>query len=116
MASVRDDGKRSRLTAFLIKDGYKAVEAFLKVGRLRRLEVNKGTAQGILFFRSGVATTPTWASIFEEVPGFDSSVIRNRSSRALYVTQVAKRWFCFTFGYARQLIEESAIERNFGLI
>jgi uncharacterized protein (TIGR04141 family) len=26
------------------------------------------------------------------------------------------RWFCFTFGYARQLINEAAVERNFGLI
>jgi uncharacterized protein (TIGR04141 family) len=116
MASARDDGKRLRLTAFLIKDGYRDIESFLKVSGLHRLEVDKGSAKGTLFFRSGVATPPSWASIFEEVPGFDSNVIRNRNSRALYVTQVSKRWFCFTFGYARQLIEESAIERNFGLI
>jgi uncharacterized protein (TIGR04141 family) len=116
MALARDDGKRLRLTAFLIKDGYQDIEDFLKLGGLRRLNVDKGAAKGTLFFRSGIATPPSWASIFEEVPGFDSSLLRNRNSRALYGTQVSKRWFCFTFGYARQLIEETAIERNFGLI
>ena len=116
MAMARDDGKRLRLTAFLVKEGYKEIENFLKVVGLRRLEVDKAAAKGTLFFRSGVAIPPSWASIFDDVPGFNSSLIRNRSSRALYVTQVSKRWFCFTFGYARQLIEEAAIERNFGLI
>jgi uncharacterized protein (TIGR04141 family) len=116
MALARDDGKRLRLTVFLIKDGYKGIENFLKLRGLRRLEVDKGAAKGTLFFRSGIATPPSWASIFEEVPGFDSSLLRNRNSRALYVTEVSKRRFCFTFGYARQLIEEAASERNFGLI
>ena len=108
MAMARDEGKRLRLTAFLIKDGYQEIENFLKLGKLRRLEVDQRAAKGTLFFRSGVSIPPSWASIFEDVPGFNSSLIRNRSSRALYVTQVSKRWICFTFGYARQLIEEAA--------
>jgi len=26
------------------------------------------------------------------------------------------RWFCFTFGFTRQLLHEAAVERNFRLI
>src|SRR5438445_571452 len=57
-----------------------------------------------------------WAVVFEGVPGFNPKSIVNRGSRALYVLKVDGRWFCFTFGYTRHLIAESAVERNFGLI
>lgn len=116
MTSPPTDGKRLRVTVFLIKDTYRELEDFLKLKGLHRLDVNQGAASGVLFFRSGLATPPSWASIFQEVPGFDASQLRNRNSRGLYITRVSKRWFCFTFGYARQLVEEAAIERNFGLI
>lgn len=116
MASGHDDGRRLRLTAFLIKDGYSDLDSFLEVRGLRRLEVDKGRAVGTLFYRSGLAAAPPWVSLFDEIPDFDSSTLRNRNSRALYATQVGQRWFCFTFGYARQIINDAAIERNFGLI
>jgi uncharacterized protein (TIGR04141 family) len=115
MASATD-GKRLRLTVFLIKDGYKKIEDFLQVTQLRRVPVTEGTASGTLFFKSGFKSHPPWASIFQGIPGFDSSLIVNQSSRGLYVVQVDERWFCFTFGYTRHLLTESAIERNFGLV
>jgi uncharacterized protein (TIGR04141 family) len=39
----------------------------------------------------------------------------NQSCRAILVMRIEGRWFCFTFGFARHLIDEAAIERNFGL-
>src|ERR1700686_4887828 len=117
MATVTDQGKRLRLTVFLIKDGYKNVEDFLQVSQLRRVPVSgAGGANRTLFFKSGFKSHPPWASIFQEVAGCDSNSIVNQSSRGLYVVQVDDRWFCFTFGYTRHLLTESAIERNFGLI
>ncbi len=41
--------------------------------------------------------------------------MKTRSCRAIYVMQEHNRWFCFTFGASRHLIEDAAIERNFGL-
>ena len=54
--------------------------------------------------------------IFEGLPGFDSKLICNQSSKALYVAKHEGRWFCFTFGHSRHLIDELSYERNFGLI
>ncbi len=109
-------GTRHRLTVFLIKEGYDKIDAFLSVGSLKALPVSGADADGTLFFKSGFESQPSWATIFAEVPNFNPKAMVNRGSRALYVTQIKDRWFCFTFGYTRHLITESAIERNFGLI
>src|SRR5260370_10512312 len=116
MASATEQGKKLRLTVFLIKDGYTKIEDFLQVAQLRRVPVSSVTTNGTLFFKSGFKSHPPWASIFQGVPGFDSSSIVNQSSRGLYALQVEETWFCFTFEYTRHLVAESAIERNFGLI
>lgn len=105
-------GKKLRLTVFLIKNSYKAIEDFVAIGTLQRFSAGAGT----LFFRSGFSNQAPWASIFEHVPGFDPRRAMNQNSRALYVLKENGRWFCFTFGFTRQLLHEAAVERNFGLI
>lgn len=116
MSTTEQTGRKLRLTVFLIKDGYSTIDSFLDTGTLDSLAVHSTGAEGTLFYRGGFRSTPPWVSIFQDVPGFDSSKIVNLGSRALFVIRVAKRWFCFTFGYARHLIAEAGIERNFGLI
>src|SRR5689334_17552931 len=106
------NGKKLRLTVFLIKEGYKTIEEFVDAGALQRFPADSGT----LFFKSGFANAAPWASIFRDVPGFDPRRASNQSSRALYVLKESGRWFCFTFGYTRQLLNQAAVERNFGLI
>ena len=110
------DGKKLRLTVFLIKEGYKKIEDFLKVAGLQRIEVANAHAEGTLLFRTGFPSVAPWAAIFADLHGFNPSSIVNRHSRGLYVLKEHGRWFCFTFGYTRQLIDEAAVERNFGLI
>lgn len=110
--AVNAGGKKLRLTVFLIKEGYKAVEDFVAVKALQGITAGEGT----LFFRSGFRNPAPWASLFERVPGFDSRLATNQHSRALYVLKESGRWFCFTFGFTRQLLHEAAVQRNFGLI
>lgn len=116
MVKGNDHGRRFRLTVFLIKEGYKNVADFLSAEKLHKAVVTSDGIEGTLFFRGGFKSQPPWVSIFEGIPGFNGSLIVNQSSRGLYVIRVDGRWFCFTFGYARHLILEAAIERNFGLI
>jgi uncharacterized protein (TIGR04141 family) len=116
MTTATGQGKKLRLTVFLMKDGYKNVDEFLQVAQLQKVTVTEGGTHGTLYFKSGFESRPPWAAVFEGVPGFNPKAIVNRGSRALYVLKVDGRWFCFTFGYTRHLIAESAVERNFGLI
>ena len=111
------EGKKFKVTVFLIKDGYNKVEEFLGFKNFRVVPVqSNGKEIGTLIYKGGFQSKPTWVSIFEGVQGFDSKGILNQSSKAVYVLKHDDRWFCFTFGYARHLIDELAYERNFGLI
>jgi uncharacterized protein (TIGR04141 family) len=109
--------KKHKLTVFLIKDGYEELEDFLNIKGFEQVDVIEDEEwKGALIYKGGFKTKPSWVSIFDEIPGFDPSNIWNQSSKALYVLKCENRWFCFTFGYARHLIDEHAYERNFGLI
>lgn len=116
MAKIQHGGRKLRLTTFLVKEGYQKVEDFLEVEHLNKVELHSRGNPATLFWRGGFQTKPSWASIFEGLPGFDASKIVNQGSRAVLAIRISKRWFCFTFGYARHLLRELAIERNFGLI
>lgn len=116
MGKIDRDGKKLKLTVFLIKEGYQKIDDFLENGSLMSASVSSHGTEGTLFYRGGFRTEPPWVSLFKDVPGFDATQIFNEGSRAIFVTRVVRRWFCFTFGHTRHLIAEGAIERNFGLI
>jgi uncharacterized protein (TIGR04141 family) len=113
ISSRRRDGSKLRLTVFLIKQDRLTIDDFLDTSQLRSVKVG---SSGTLFFKTGFITQASWAAIFAEVSGFNPASIVNSHSRGLYVIREGGRWFCFTFGYTRHLLKESAIERNFGLI
>ncbi len=117
MSTSSLEPKKQKLSVFLIKSEYEKLEDFLSVDGYERIDVNPGNdRQGTLIYKGGYKSKPHWISLFEAIPGFDSAKLWNQSSRAVYVLKCESRWFCFTFGYARHLIDEHAFERNFGLI
>jgi len=114
---TKGDANRFKVTVFLIKDGYTKIEDFLGIKDFKVVAVTSGTKEiGTLVYKGGFQTKPGWVSIFDGVRGFDSKGIWNQSSKAIFVLKHDGRWFCFTFGYARHLIDELTYERNFGLI
>lgn len=112
-----EEGKKLKVTLFLIKDDYKKIDDFLELGgNFYRLKVDAGDTTGELIYKGGFRSIPDWAEIFKDVDGFKKSEIVNQSCRGLYVIKFQNRFFCFTFGHARHLINQLAYERNFGLI
>lgn len=109
--------KKHKLTVFLIKEVYEELDDFLCVKGFDQVDfIENEEWRGALIYKGGFKTKPSWVSIFDETPGFDPSNIWNQSSKALYVLKCENRWFCFTFGHARHLIDEHSYERNFGMI
>ena len=109
--------RSSRSPSFLLRTATEASKISFSVKDFRVVHVQAGEEEiGTLIYKGGFQSKPTWVSIFEGVNGFDSTGILNQSSKAVYVLKNDDRWFCFTFGYARHLIDELAYERNFGLI
>ena len=113
----RDDVKKYKLTAFLIKDTYQEITDFVSADGLSSVEISRqGEVLGTLIYKGGFKSKPSWVGLFEGTPNFDSAALFNQSSKAIFLTKYEGRWFCFTFGYARHLIDDLAYERNFGLI
>ena len=69
-----------------------------------------------LYVVDSFKAAPAWVSIFDEVDGFPVDEMKTVGSKAIYAINVENRWFCFTFGHARHLIDDDAVERNFGLV
>lgn len=113
MASLR----KHKLSVFLIKQNYQSATDFIsaEIGHSVQIPLNKDIT-GTLFYSTSHPSPPTWAAIFEGIPEFDNAKILNQHSKALLVFKTNDRWFCFTFGYAKHLINQGAYERNFGLI
>lgn len=113
-----DGGKKLKLTVFLIKKEYKKVDDFLEIkGNYDMLEIKDGNkVVGKLIYKGAFKSEPAWVSIFEGVKGFDKKKLYNQSSKGLFIVKHEERFFCFTFGHSRHLIDQLAYERNFGLI
>jgi len=115
--TVEKPGRRLKLTVFLMKVGASKVSDFVIADGLHVVDLKSdGEHIGTLLYRGGYKATPQWVDIFRNTPGFDSKKIVSQSSKALVAVEVGDRWFCFTFGHARHLINDLAYERNFGLI
>jgi len=71
--AAADNEKKHKVTAFLIKDGYKGIEEFLSFKNFRVVPVESGGKEiGTLIYKGGFQSKPTWVSIFEGLQGFDS--------------------------------------------
>jgi len=71
MATSKSSGKRLRLTVFLIKETYSAVEDFVSVAPLNEVAVASGASKRTLYFKSGFKSQPPLAAIFAGVPAFN---------------------------------------------
>lgn len=111
------EDKKHKLTIFLIKEEYKEIDYFINTDGFKIIDIKNGDEElGKLLYKGGFKSEPPWVSIFAGQDGFNTDSIYNQSSKAIFLHLHKNRWFCFTFGYARHLIDEHAYERNFGLI
>lgn len=111
------EGKKLKLTVFLIKKDYMKTDGFLEIeGDYDILEIKKEEKTiGELIYKGGFKSEPGWVSIFEDIEGFDKKKLYNQSSKGLFVLKHKDRYLCFTFGHSRHLINQLSYERNFGL-
>lgn len=115
MATI-EEAKKHRLTVFLIKEDRKELGDFINLQGLEVLKAGESETDGFLVYRSSSQNKPSWVDIFKNVPGFKPHLLVNRSSKAIFAIKVEERWFCFTFGFSKHLIDDLAYERDFGLI
>jgi uncharacterized protein (TIGR04141 family) len=58
---------------------------------------------------------PAWVSLFSDTLNLGLNIVRNASTAAVWLLDVANRKFTITFGYGRNLIRANCYEEDFGL-
>jgi uncharacterized protein (TIGR04141 family) len=102
------------INVFLLKEGRSARDALSDEVNLRPIAFSLGDAECLFYYQKN-PSHPKWTQLFGAIPEVAGLDLTGRSLKALLVLAVNNRVFCFTFGHARHLIDQLAIERYFGL-
>jgi uncharacterized protein (TIGR04141 family) len=105
-----------RLTIRLLKLDVKDLEDALTIN-LKKIPIKQGyDFSGAIFSRPSHANSPKWLNFINE--GISSQIVdlKNSQASALLIIKAARRHFALSFGSAWQWLDESKIERRFGLI
>jgi uncharacterized protein (TIGR04141 family) len=108
--------RTQRLTIRLLKLEVRAPEDALAVN-LNKIPLKPDfDFSGAVFSKPSHANSPKWLNFVNE--GATSKIIdlRNSQASALLIIKVSKRYFAISFGSAWQWLDESKMERRFGLI
>jgi uncharacterized protein (TIGR04141 family) len=68
-----------------------------------------------LFVKKTTPKTPSWISFFKEYLSSELNKIFNLNNSAVLIFSYEDRYFAFSFGYGRSLINQAYIEELFGL-
>lgn len=105
-----------RLTIFLLQD-VSCFEEALNDGRAlesRELAGESGL-DGCFYWAERYPATPSWAKYLGPVVEGGVPDLKSASASGLLLLRVDGRTFALTFGYARSFLDQSRIERRFGL-
>ncbi|MGY2257811.1 TIGR04141 family sporadically distributed protein [Pseudomonas sp. SDO55104_S430] len=102
------------INVFLLKEGRTAQDALSDEVNLQPIVFSLGDVECLFYYQKN-PSHPKWTQLFGAIPEVAGLDLTARSLKALLVLAVNSRVFCFTFGHARHLIKQLAIERYFGL-
>ncbi len=109
--------KLMNLTIFLIKDNIPNFDDCLKMPETLLCSDIKESfgIKGKIYYSPPKKRTPSWFSYLNELSNETIAFSDNISNKAVVLVRVKTRIMAITFGYGRSFIQESSIERNFGL-
>ncbi len=110
--------RKERLNVILMKAGT-SLEQVIRpdMHDLRRIRIRDGLPfDGYISIKASPPAAPRWQSFVQSGSSDALGVLVNQSSACLIVIEVQNRIFSVAFGYARHWIDDSRIERRFGMI
>jgi uncharacterized protein (TIGR04141 family) len=103
-----------KISAFLLKEGVLQTAVLSPDARVNHVHFELDETR-FDFYWHAAPSSPKWLGLFDGITGIDPSKMQTRSLQGLLVFERIDRIFCFTFGHARHLIDQSLMERYFGL-
>jgi uncharacterized protein (TIGR04141 family) len=108
--------RTQRLTIRLLKLEVRDPEDALLI-KLDEVPLKQGfDFSGAVFSKRSQANTPKWLSFINEGTASKVADLKNSQASALLIIKASKRYFAISFGSAWQWLDESKIERRFGLM
>lgn len=109
--------KKYRLSIYLIKENYTNFDDILKDRSVLNSYKfkNKRTDEIVLYVKSSKSNVPNWVLLFRDLLENKIENLFNSTSAAVLIVKHNERYFAFTFGYGRNLLNLDCIEESFGL-
>lgn len=107
-----------KLNIFLHKSNIKTYAGCLKESDdLGKHRINKKVTglNGYIYLSEPKENTPYWGAYINKLSQDEIALRENVSNKAVLLTKVKSRFVSIVFGYGKSLLDESSIERNFGL-
>jgi uncharacterized protein (TIGR04141 family) len=108
---------RQRLNIFLIKDHTAESEILKDAGKLVKHTSPANLDFPILLYtKASSLKPPSWLKFVKQATTDPLRELLGQSANAMLILNVSSRWFCICFGHSRSWIEDSKIERRFGML
>ncbi len=110
-----------KFNIFLHKSDTRDFESCLKsefkqLGKKSIYRLKKSYASnGMFYLCDETSNEPEWVSMINKMVKKEIPSMTNKSNKGLLVMKVEMRFFSIPFGYGRAMIDDSTIERHFGL-
>lgn len=116
-ASKRDLPRREKLSIYLVKEGLMSDEQILKIESAEKpidLGLQEGEAR--LYIKSAIPREPPrWSKIFTVLPEVPLDAFGRPNSVGAVLVYRLDRTFLLSFGHGFHLLQDDAVERDFGL-
>ena len=113
---MKDHVKKSKLCIYLIKESCPKKDIINESKKaLKFLFRDYDEADMVLYVTPSIVKTPTWVRFFNDSLQKELSDIHTSGCAAVLVVRCGRRFFAFTFGYGRALLNRDQVEENFGL-
>ena len=86
------------------------------IGAIKSWPTKVGDADALLFTRQSPAKPVSWKSFVQTATGLRLDSFESQSASAVLAVKVGDRVMAMTYGYSRNWLERSAIERRFGMM
>jgi len=109
--------KKYRLCVYLINENCNKHEDILKnsLALIQHTFKNKNIEDIVVYTKSSKPYMPIWVKLFDNVLEAKIEDLFNSSSAAVLIVKDNKRYFAFTFGLGRNLLNLDFVEESFGL-
>lgn len=108
--------KKYRLCVYLLKKNCSRSDVIKNpLGLIKYSLKNYNTDEMMLYVKKTIPYVPRWLKFFDGYLEKDITDLYNSSSAAILIVESDGRYFAFTFGYGRSLLNLNNVEDSFGL-